>query len=296
MKRFMTALLACFLMVAAFSVFAGPGTIEAVQKQPINLSAIGMFMVFVLSTLGITYWASTRTKTTADFYTAGGGITGFQNGMAIAGDYMSAATLLGLSSLVFSKGFDGFIYTISFFVGWPIILFLLAERLRNLGKYTFADIASYRPDKVATAVSHVLGVARIRVSLPAPEGTRSHMSAQTRVYRAMADAGVSLDMFTPVGANLVFSVAETSLDGACAVLSTLGLTYRIQASLAKVTLVGAGMHGVPGVMARIAEVLDGAGVTVLQTSDSHTTISVLIPAEEVNAAIEALHLGFDLGR
>jgi cation/acetate symporter len=147
MKRFMTALLACFLMVAAFSVFAGPGTIEAVQKQPINLSAIGMFMVFVVSTLGITYWASTRTKTTADFYTAGGGITGFQNGMAIAGDYMSAATLLGLSSLVFSKGFDGFIYTISFFVGWPIILFLIAERLRNLGKFTFADIASYRLDQ-----------------------------------------------------------------------------------------------------------------------------------------------------
>lgn len=176
----------------------------------------------------------------------------------------------------------------------------LAVRVRN----TFsdhpgtlvADIASYRPDKVATAVSHALGVARIRVSLPAPEGTRAHMSAQTRVYRAMADAEVSLDMFTPVGANLVFSVAESALDDACAVLSTLGLTYRIQASLAKVTLVGAGMHGVPGVMARVAEVLDGAGVTVLQTSDSHTTISVLIPAEEMNAAIEALHLGFELGR
>ena len=147
MKRFMTALLACCLMVATYSVFAGPGTIEAVQKQPINLSAIGMFMVFVLSTLGITYWASTRTKSTADFYTAGGGITGFQNGMAIAGDYMSAATLLGLSSLVYAKGFDGFIYTISFFVGWPIILFLIAERLRNLGKFTFADIASYRLDQ-----------------------------------------------------------------------------------------------------------------------------------------------------
>ncbi|MDP3841803.1 MAG: cation acetate symporter [Oxalobacteraceae bacterium] len=147
MKRLMTALLACGLMTAACAAFAGPGTIEAVQKQPINLSAIAMFMVFVLSTLGITYWASTRTKSTADFYTAGGGITGFQNGMAIAGDYMSAATLLGLSSLVYAKGFDGFIYTISFFVGWPIILFLIAERMRNLGKFTFADIASYRLDQ-----------------------------------------------------------------------------------------------------------------------------------------------------
>ncbi|HET6720375.1 MAG TPA: cation acetate symporter, partial [Rhodocyclaceae bacterium] len=97
--------------------------------------------------LGITYWAAGRTKSTADFYTAGGGISGFQNGLAIAGDYMSAATLLGLSSLIYMKGFDGFIYTISFFIGWPIIMFLLAERLRNLGKFTFADIASYRLDQ-----------------------------------------------------------------------------------------------------------------------------------------------------
>lgn len=175
----------------------------------------------------------------------------------------------------------------------------LAVRVRN----TFSDhpgtlvsdIASYRPDKVATAVSHVLGIARIRVSLPAPEGTRAHMSAQTRVYRAMADADVSLDMFTPVGSSLVFSVSEASLEAACAVLSTLGLTYRIQAGLAKVTLVGAGMHGVPGVMARMAEFLDGAKVTVLQTADSHTTISVLVPDEELQSAIAALHAGFELG-
>ena len=147
MKRSLTALIAGSLLAISFAVFAGPGAIEGVQKQPINVSAIAMFMVFVLATLGITYWASTRTKSTADFYTAGGGITGFQNGMAIAGDYMSAATLLGLTSLTYFKGFDGFIYSISFFVGWPIILFLVAERLRNLGKFTFADIASYRLDQ-----------------------------------------------------------------------------------------------------------------------------------------------------
>ncbi|RYE71697.1 MAG: cation acetate symporter, partial [Oxalobacteraceae bacterium] len=109
MKRFLKTLLVCSLLGACLVATAAPGALEAVQKQPVNVSAIAMFMVFVLSTLGITYWASTRTKSTADFYTAGGGITGFQNGMAIAGDYMSAATLLGLSSLVFAKGFDGFI-------------------------------------------------------------------------------------------------------------------------------------------------------------------------------------------
>lgn len=115
-----------------------------VDKQPVNITAIAMFVVFVLVTLGITYWAASRTKSTADFYTAGGGISGFQNGLAIAGDYMSAATLLGLSALVFSRGYDGFIYIISFYIGWPIIMFILAERLRNLGKFTFADIASFR--------------------------------------------------------------------------------------------------------------------------------------------------------
>ncbi|AVM73015.1 cation acetate symporter [Magnetospirillum gryphiswaldense] len=135
------------VLLAAAPALAAGGDLGAVEKQPINLSAIGMFLAFVLLTLGITYWAATRTRSASDFYTAGGGITGFQNGLAIAGDYMSAATLLGLSSLVFAKGFDGFIYTISFFVGWPIILFLMAERLRNLGRFTFADIASYRLDQ-----------------------------------------------------------------------------------------------------------------------------------------------------
>ena len=114
------------------------------QKQPLNVTAIVMFFAFVAATLGITYWAARRTKSRADFYTAGGGITGFQNGMAIAGDYMSAASFLGISALVFGSGFDGLIYSIGFLVGWPVIMFMIAERLRNLGKFTFADVASYR--------------------------------------------------------------------------------------------------------------------------------------------------------
>ena len=147
MKRSLIALFAGVVLAFSFAAIAAPGAIEGVQKQPVNMSAILMFMVFVLATLGITYWASKRTKTTADFYTAGGGITGFQNGLAIAGDYMSAATLLGLTSMVYFTGYDGFIYAVCFFIGWPIILFLMAERLRNLGKFTFADIASYRLDQ-----------------------------------------------------------------------------------------------------------------------------------------------------
>jgi len=129
----------------SFAVLFASGTIEGeVEKQALNMSAIVMFLLFVGATLGITYWAAKRTKTAKDFYTAGGGITGLQNGMAIAGDYMSAASFLGISGLVYLKGYDGLIYSIGFLVGWPIILFLIAEQLRNLGKYTFADVASYR--------------------------------------------------------------------------------------------------------------------------------------------------------
>ena len=116
----------------------------AAQKQPLNWHAIGMFFVFVLMTLGITYWAAGRSKSASDFYTAGGGITGKQNGLAMAGDFMSAATLLGLTAMIYGDGVDGYIYMVAFFVGWPIILFLMAERLRNLGKFTFADITAYR--------------------------------------------------------------------------------------------------------------------------------------------------------
>jgi cation/acetate symporter len=132
------------LLLGVTGLFAAGALEGDVQQQPLNVSAIIMFLLFVAGTLGITYWAAKRTKTAKDFYTAGGGITGFQNGMAIAGDYMSAASFLGISGLVYLKGYDGLIYSIGFLVGWPIILFLVAEQLRNLGKYTFADVASYR--------------------------------------------------------------------------------------------------------------------------------------------------------
>lgn len=134
-----------------------------VHKQPTNYIAIGMFLAFIILTLGITKWASARSASTKDYYTAGGKITGFQNGLAIAGDYMSAASFLGISAQVFTSGFDGLIYSIGFLVGWPIILFLMAERLRNLGKFTFSDVASYRlgqkPIRFLSALSSLTVVA-----------------------------------------------------------------------------------------------------------------------------------------
>jgi len=138
--------LMALLSIAAFApgAWAAEALTGEVHKQPLNIPAILMFVAFVGATLYITYWASKKNNSAADYYAAGGKITGFQNGLAIAGDYMSAASFLGISALVFTSGYDGLIYSIGFLVGWPIILFLIAERLRNLGKYTFADVASYR--------------------------------------------------------------------------------------------------------------------------------------------------------
>ncbi|HNI74617.1 MAG TPA: cation acetate symporter, partial [Accumulibacter sp.] len=135
------------LLLLAGVAYAGPAMDASGAKQATNWHAIIMFLIFVAMTMGITYWAASRTKSTADFYTAGGGITGFQNGLAIAGDYMSAATLLGLTAMTYTQGYDGYIYMLAFFAGWPVILFLMAERLRNLGRFTFADITSYRLDQ-----------------------------------------------------------------------------------------------------------------------------------------------------
>ncbi|WP_447937846.1 cation acetate symporter [Thermomonas fusca] len=140
----MKASLALAAMTASNIALAAGGDLGQVDKQPTNWVAISMFAVFVIATLWITKWAAARTRSAADFYTAGGGITGFQNGLAIAGDYMSAASFLGISAMVMSSGFDGIIYSVGFLVGWPIITFLMAERLRNLGKFTFADVAGYR--------------------------------------------------------------------------------------------------------------------------------------------------------
>ena len=134
MKRVLTALAATL----PFAANAADAISGAVERQPTNWQAIIMFLIFVVFTLGITYWASKRVRSRNDYYTAGGNITGFQNGLAIAGDYMSAASFLGISALVFTSGYDGLIYSLGFLVGWPIILFLIAERLRNLGRYTFA--------------------------------------------------------------------------------------------------------------------------------------------------------------
>lgn len=161
MKRI---LLAFGLTALASVAYAAGDAIEGeVQRQPTNWTAIGMFLFFVIATLFLTGWAAKRTKSTSDFYTAGGGITGFQNGLAIAGDYMSAAAFLGVSGMVFAKGVDGVVYTVGFTVGWPFILFMIAERLRNLGKYTFSDISSFRLEQTRIRTLSAFGALSVVV-------------------------------------------------------------------------------------------------------------------------------------
>ncbi|HDR9499315.1 MULTISPECIES: cation acetate symporter [Burkholderia] len=145
MKKTLSTMLVALLAASACGVaVAGGGDVGQTAKQATNTTAIVLFALFVAGTLWITKWAASRTRSAADFYTAGGGITGFQNGLAISGDYMSAASFLGISAAVMTSGYDGLIYSIGFLVGWPVITFLMAERLRNLGKFTFADVAGYR--------------------------------------------------------------------------------------------------------------------------------------------------------
>ena len=139
---------------------------QAPQYQTVigtlNPSAIICFLLFVASTLAITYWAAKKTKTASQFYAAGGGITGIQNGLALAGDYMSAASFLGIAGLVSTKGYDGLIYSVGWLVGWPLVMFLISEPLRNLGKFTFSDVVAFRlkqrPIKTAAAIGSLVTV------------------------------------------------------------------------------------------------------------------------------------------
>jgi cation/acetate symporter len=143
-------------LLTAFPISAYAQTALGVKHGP-NWIAIGMFLLIVLVTLAITYRSSGSTKSKVDFYTAGHGITPLQNGLAIAGDFLSAAAFLGFAALVYSTGFDGLVYALGFLTGWPIVLFLMSERLRNLGSFTFADAASFRLDRTSVRLVAATG-------------------------------------------------------------------------------------------------------------------------------------------
>ena len=174
---------------------AGPST---------DWTAIAMFAFFVAVTLVITYWAATHTKTAAQFYAAGGGITGLQNGLAIAGDYMSAASFLGISAFVYAWGYDGLIYSVGWLVGWPIVTFLIAEPLRNLGRFTFADVVSFRfdqtPVRVLAASGTLVTVAFYLVAQMVGAGSLIHILFPAFDYKiAVIGVGVLMILYVTFG-------------------------------------------------------------------------------------------------
>ncbi|BBG60645.1 cation/acetate symporter ActP [Providencia rustigianii] len=196
-----------------------------VERQPVNIQAIIMFLLFVGFTLYITYWASKRTRSRSDYYTAGGKITGFQNGMAIAGDFMSAASFLGISALVYTSGYDGLIYSIGFLIGWPIILFLIAERLRNLGRYTFADVASYRlkqrPIRILSAVGSLVVVALYLIAQMVGAGKLIELLFGLNYHVAVVIVGILMVLYVLFGGML----ATTWVQIIKAILLLAGATF-----------------------------------------------------------------------
>lgn len=141
-------------VVPAAAATAAP--VDSAIGKP-NVVAMSFFFAFIAITLGITYWAARRTRTAEHFYAAGRTVSAGQNGFALAGDYMSAASFLGIAGLVSTSGFDGLIYSTGWLVGWPVVLFLIAEPLRNLGKYTFADVVATRLQHTPVRMAAALG-------------------------------------------------------------------------------------------------------------------------------------------
>ncbi|AJE14797.1 MULTISPECIES: cation acetate symporter [Stutzerimonas] len=217
-------LIAAALLAASPALFADALTGD-VQKQATNWTAISMFVVFIIFTMGITKWAAKRNTSTSDYYTAGGSITGFQNGLAIAGDFMSAASFLGISALVFTSGYDGLIYSIGFLVGWPVILFLMAERLRNLGKFTFSDVASYRlgqtPIRVLSAFGSLIVVAFYLIAQMVGAGKLIQLLFGLDYLVAVVMVGVLMVMYVMFGGML----ATTWVQIIKAVLLLSGATF-----------------------------------------------------------------------
>ncbi len=262
-----------FLLLGSAGIFASEALTGAVEKQALNMSAIIMFLIFVGATLGITYWAAKRTKTAKDFYTAGGGITGFQNGMAIAGDYMSAASFLGISALVYGKGYDGLIYSIGFLVGWPIILFMVAEQLRNLGKYTFADVASYRlrqtPIRTLAAFGSILTVILYLIAQMVGAGKLIQLLFGLDYEIAVVLVGVLMILYVTFGGML----ATTWVQIIKAFLLLSGATFMAIA-----------------VMAHYNFNFETLFATAVQMKD----VSIMAPGKLVSDPISAISLGIAL--
>ncbi|AOH87169.1 cation acetate symporter (plasmid) [Sphingomonas panacis] len=199
MRRLLTF---CLLSLAATPALA-QGTMAAPTPVSTSWPAILMFCAIVLTTLGITFASARKTGSRSDFYSAGSGITPLQNGLAIAGDFLSAAAFLGISALVYTNGFDGMLYAIGFLTGWPILLFVMSERLRNLGRFTFSDAVSFRfrpgPTRIAAAIGTLVVVALYLVSQMIGAGKIIELLFGIPYFYAVTGVGVLMTIYVAVG-------------------------------------------------------------------------------------------------
>jgi cation/acetate symporter len=198
---------------------------QATQDSSVNIPAISMFFLVVLSTLLITWWAARRIKTRTDYYAAGRNISGFQNGLAIAGDYMSAGGFLGMSGLVYLSGYDGLIFCITSALGMPVILFLFAERLRNLGEYTFVDVVSFRlshnPVRVFASICSLVVVVIYLIGQMVGAGKLIQVLFEIPYIYAVSLVGMLMGIYVAFGGML----ATTWVQITKAMLILLGVSY-----------------------------------------------------------------------
>jgi cation/acetate symporter len=198
-----------------------------------TVSAIAFFLLIVSLTLAITYWAAKRTRSTKEFYAAGRSVSAWQNGLALAGDYMSAASFLGIAGLVALKGYDGMIYATGWLVGWPALMFLIAEPLRNLGKYTFADVVAFRlrqkPVRIASAIGGILTVLFYTIAQMVGSGNLIKLMFGISYESAVLIVGVIMLAYVLFGGM----IATTWVQIVKAILLLVGVTVLTLMVLAK---------------------------------------------------------------
>ena len=238
-----------------------------------NLTAIVSFIGFAIITLAITYWAARRTRTSAEFFAAGGNVSALQNGFALAGDYMSAASFLGIAGLVSLSGFDGLIYSIGFLVGWPVITFLIAEPLRNLGTYTFADVVAFRlrqrPVRISAAVSTLTVVTFYLIAQMVGAGNLVHLLFGLSYYTAIIIVGAVMLIYVLFGGMIA--------------------TTWVQIIKAGLLLLGATLLAVL-VLARF----DFNPLSMFAAARDKVGPSVMAPGKLVASPLEAISLGIAL--
>ncbi|NKB38534.1 MAG: cation/acetate symporter ActP [Gammaproteobacteria bacterium] len=221
---FVTVVLTCYSSLA----FAQGQT----QTTTVNVAAISMFLLVIASTLVITWWAARRIRNRTDYYAAGGNISGLQNGLAIAGDYMSAGGFLGMSGLVYFSGYDGLIFCMTSVLGMPIILFMFAEKLRNLGEYTFVDVVSFRlsdsPVRVFASCCSLVVVVIYLVGQTVGAGKLIELLFEIPYVYSVSLVGLLMGIYVVFGGML----ATTWVQIIKAMLILLGVTYMVLVLLA----------------------------------------------------------------